>query len=47
MIVKRIIFIIIVCLLLVLIIQNIGATFGYFNDTESSVDNILRFKHTW
>ena len=44
---KRVIFIIITCLVLVLIIQGIGVTSAYFSDSEVSVNNTLRFKESW
>jgi predicted ribosomally synthesized peptide with SipW-like signal peptide len=44
---KKLIVLLMICLLLIFIAQSIGITLGYFSDTESSVDNILRFTNTW
>lgn len=44
---KKLIVILIICLLLVFIAQNTGTTVGYFIDTESSLDNTLRIAESW
>ena len=44
---KKLIVILMICLLLGLISQSIGYTMGYFTDPESSVDNTLRIAESW
>jgi len=44
---KRLIVILMICLLLGFIFQSIGSTMGYFTDSESSVDNTLRIVENW
>ena len=44
---KRLILIITVYLLLGLIFHCAGPALGYFADTETSADNILRFAASW
>jgi hypothetical protein len=44
---KKSLVILLVCLLLIFIAHSIGTTMGYFNDTESSLDNTMRIAESW